>query len=76
MEKNSITSKLFDRIKEIMHSENCVPARLSARMGRTPAFVTVTLKRNSNITVSTLASMVDALGYEIEFNFKKKGEMK
>ena len=52
-------------LRDIMARENLSAREVSRRMGRHDAYLSVTLNRGSHPRTDTLASMLDAMGYDL-----------
>lgn len=60
---------------EILRKEGISKVELARRLGRTKGFVTQILSGGRNLTLRTVADVVDALGYKIEARASKHGKL-
>lgn len=65
-----------EAVSAAMEEEGISKAQLAKRLGKTKGFISQLLSGGRNLTLRTLAGLVDALGYRIKITVSKDYERK
>jgi transcriptional regulator with XRE-family HTH domain len=68
------TDEISDQIYALMERKKINKAELARRLGKSRAYVSKVLCGEANITIKTLAKILNALGAKVEFKIVDKNE--
>ncbi len=71
LREEELILEVTEAVSAVMQEEGISKARLAKRLGKTKGFISQLLSGGRNLTLRTLAGLVDALGYRVTITVSK-----